>query len=99
MVDFPFKVKSSAIKILTPRAGVNLRYIFEYLNHLELGTAEHKRHYIAEIEPMTIAIPEPSRVEKISHTFDLLSNRLFYAKRFLQMYLAQKNSLQSQLFI
>ena len=30
-VDFPFKVKSSAIKILTPKLNVNLRFVFEYL--------------------------------------------------------------------
>ena len=32
-VDFPFKVKSSAIKILKSKAGVNLRYVFEYLSY------------------------------------------------------------------
>ena len=30
-VSFPFKVKSSAIKILTAKPNVNLRFMFEYL--------------------------------------------------------------------
>ena len=56
-VDFPFKVKSSAIKILTVKNGCSLRYVYEYLNYMNLETTEHKRHYISEIEPMIIAYP------------------------------------------
>lgn len=45
-VNFSFKVKSSAIKILTPRPKVNLRYMYEYLSFLGLASDDHKRHYI-----------------------------------------------------
>ncbi len=31
-ITFPFKVKSSAIKILRAKNGVSLRYMYEYLN-------------------------------------------------------------------
>ena len=43
-VSFPFKVKSSAIKILTAKPNVNLRFMFEYLSYWELKSEEHKRH-------------------------------------------------------
>ncbi|WP_221412070.1 restriction endonuclease subunit S [Empedobacter brevis] len=36
-VNFPFKVKSSAIKILTAKPNVNLKFIFEYLSFLNLS--------------------------------------------------------------
>ena len=45
-VDFFFKVKSSAIKILTTKNKELLRYTFEFLKYLDLSTEEHKRHYI-----------------------------------------------------
>lgn len=48
IVGFPFKVKSSAIKILRAKDRNMLRYAFEYLKYLDLETSEHKRHYIAE---------------------------------------------------
>ena len=99
MVDFPFKVKSSAIKILTPRAGMNLRYIYEYLNYLELETTEHKRHYITEIEPMTIAIPEPNIIERIADVFNLLNGRLSCSKELLQTFLLLKRHILHQMFI
>ena len=37
-VDFPFKVKSSAIKILTAKNKELLRYTFEFLKYLDLST-------------------------------------------------------------
>ena len=43
-VTFPFKVKSSAIKILTPRQNIDLYFIYEYLLYLGLVSEEHKRH-------------------------------------------------------
>lgn len=48
-VDFPFKVKSSAIKILTSKPNANLRFMFEYFIFLNLQASGHKRHYISEI--------------------------------------------------
>ena len=53
-VSFPFKVKSSAIKILTAKPCVNLRFMFEYLSFLGLKSEEHKRHYISEIASLVI---------------------------------------------
>lgn len=56
-VSFPFKIKSSAIKILTAKTNVNLYFIYEYLLFLNLISEEHKRHYISEIEPLHIVVP------------------------------------------
>ncbi len=56
-VSFPFKVKSSVIKILTAKPSVNLRFMFEYLSYLELKSEEHKRHYISEIASLVIELP------------------------------------------
>ncbi len=39
-VDFPFKVKSSAIKILTAKNKELLRYTFEFLKYLDLSTED-----------------------------------------------------------
>ena len=51
-VDFPFKIKSSAIKILTPRSGVNLKYVFEYLSFLNPTSSEQFFHI-----PTNAALP------------------------------------------
>ena len=72
-VDFSFKVKSSAIKILTPKPGINLRYMFEYLSFLNLSANEHKRHYISEVEDITAPVPyveEQNLIARLLLAFD-----------------------------
>ena len=65
-VSFPFKVKSSAIKILTAKNKFILRYAYEYLKSLELSTEEHKRHYIAEVQPHSCVLPDENTLKTIA---------------------------------
>ena len=99
IVDFPFKVKSSAIKILSAKTTVRLRYIYEYLKFLDLNTGEHKRHYIAEIEPMMIELPEEDAIQSISYLFDRMDHRRKGLEKDLQLLKSQKDYLLRALFI
>ena len=99
MVDFPFKVKSSAIKILTAKRSVNLRYVFEYLRYLDLNTEEHKRHYIAEIEPRTIELPGMAEIDAIANLFSKLDSRKQLAERDLELLKSEKAFFLNTLFI
>jgi len=73
-VDFEFKVKSSAIKILTPKnKDVNLRFVFERLQLINIVIGEHRRHYLSEYQYITIDIPnikEQNAIENILTTAD-----------------------------
>ena len=99
IVDFPFKVKSSAIKILSAKTTVRLRYIYEYLKFLDLNTGEHKRHYIAEIKPMMIELPEEDAIQSISYLFDRMDHRRKGLEKDLQLLKSQKDYLLRALFI
>ena len=99
MVDFPFKVKSSAIKILSAKTTISLRYIFEYLKFLDLNTEEHKRHYIAEIEPMTLELPKDGFIQSIACLFDRFEQRIKGLEKELQLLKSQKIYLLSAMFI
>ena len=99
IVEFPFKVKSSAIKILSTKTTVSLRYIFEYLKFLDLNTEEHKRHYIAEIEPMSIELPEEDTIKSIAFLFDLMDKRRKGLEREQQLLKSQKDYLLREIFI
>jgi len=58
-VDFPFKVKSSAMKILKKRIKeVDLRFIFERMQLIQYPIGEHKRHYISEYQKIELPLPE-----------------------------------------
>ena len=98
-VDFPFKVKSSAIKILTSKNGVDLRFMFEYLQFLNFYTEEHKRHYISEVESLEIPIIDTAIQQHISTLFALLQSRLSIELNIMSRFVSQKHFLLNKMFI
>ena len=98
-VDFPFKVKSSAIKILTAKNKELLRYTFEFLKYLDLSTEEHKRHYIAETQNQEFILPTEQIVKTIAYIFSTLSVRMETAVKQRNVFEKQKQYLLCQMFI
>ena len=98
-VSFPFKVKSSAIKILTAKPNVNLRFMFEYLLYLELKSEEHKRHYISEIASLVIELPSKDKQNIIACLMSSLDNKLSLEEIKRARYMDEKRYLLSQMFI
>ena len=98
-VDFPFKVKSSAIKILTAKNKELLRYTFEFLKYLDLSTNEHRRHYIAETQNQEFILPTVQIIKTIAYAFSALS--LWQETVVKQRYAfeKQKQYLLRQMFI
>lgn len=57
--DFPFKVKSSAIKLLKPSSNhTNLKFIFERMKLINFSLRDHKRYYISEYRNIEISVPK-----------------------------------------
>lgn len=57
-VDFSFKAKSSAMKMLLPKnEKVNLRFIYEIMLQIKYQVADHKRHWIGEYSKIEIKVP------------------------------------------
>lgn len=98
-VDFPFKVKSSAIKILTCNDKSTLRYVYEYLCYLNLNSSEHKRHYISEIAPMKIVLPAAKAIETIACLFEKMDQRVVREQKIQELLVSQKQYLLSAMFI
>ena len=98
-VSFPFKVKSSAIKILTAKPNVNLRFMFEYLSYLELKSEEHKRHYISEIASLVVELPSKEMQNKIASLMASLDNKLALEENTKVKYEDEKQYQLSQMFI
>lgn len=47
-VDFPFKVKSSACKIIVSKTKTNLRYCYYAMKAMNFDHSQHKRYWISE---------------------------------------------------
>jgi len=70
-VDFPFKVKSSAMKILQVKKDIEIKYIAMFMNITRLIGDTHKRYWISEYSKLTIPIPpkaEQKRIVDAVHT-------------------------------
>jgi len=98
-VSFDFKVKSSAIKILTAKNYINLRFVYEYILYLNLVSKEHKRHYISEIEPINISIPNKSTQFAISSILSDINLKIDTTEKICLLFNRQKQYLLQQMFI
>ena len=55
---FPFKVKSSAIKLLHAKHNrISLRYVFERMQLIRFPLGDHKRYYLSEYRTLELLTP------------------------------------------
>lgn len=75
-VDFPYMVKSSALKILTVRDAEidNLIFSFNLLTSRKLETMGHARHYISVVQAMSVKVPNIVEQKKIGAYFQNLDS-------------------------
>ena len=88
-VNFPFKVKSSAMKILTAKADLVLpKFIFYRMQLIEFDHSTHKRYWIQQYSKIKVRIPllkEQERiVEKIEELFSELDSGVETLKKIKQ---------------
>ena len=79
-VDFPFKIKSSAIKILTANESyVMLRYVYHVMGKIAFYSDEHKRLWIGQYSKFKLPVP-PLEVQReivrVLDNFTLLTAEL-----------------------
>ena len=74
-VDFPFMVKSSAIKILTSKNS-NLFFIYQLLNNQRFVQEGHSRHYISVVQKKKILVPSIQEQNKIGNLIKQLENNI-----------------------
>jgi type I restriction enzyme S subunit len=76
-VDFPFKVKSSAMKILKNKPGKsNIKFIFGWMQTHKFIVGEHKRNYLSEYQYLDILLPPIEEQNKIVQTLEVWDNYL-----------------------
>ena len=64
-VDFPFKVKSSAMKILTVKEEINVEYVSYFMSITRLVGDTHKRYWISEYSKLPIPLPPIAEQKRI----------------------------------
>jgi type I restriction enzyme, S subunit len=97
-VDFPFKIKSSAIKILKSKGANNLRFTFELMSQLKYDAKEHKRYYISVYQNILVPVPKPTEQQKIADCLSSLDDLIIAEKQKLEVLKSHKKGLMQQLF-
>lgn len=75
-VDFPFKAKSSAMKMLSVRDKDrhNIRFVYEVMQLIDFPMTDHKRWWIAEYSHLKVSVPasleEENAIAKAFSTID-----------------------------
>lgn len=83
LVDFPFKVKSSAMKLLSLRKNEdNIYFMVNTLKNIKYIPASHERHWISIFSEFNIPIPcNNVEQQKIGEYFSKLDNLITLHQR------------------
>ena len=76
LVDFPFKVKSSAMKILQVSKDINIQYVAYFMSITRLAGNTHKRYWISEYSKIPIPIPPKTGQDRIVQIISEIENKL-----------------------
>ncbi|MFD0796272.1 restriction endonuclease subunit S [Maribacter chungangensis] len=70
-VNFPFKVKSSAMKILKANEDkADLRFLYYRMGRVRIDTALHKRYWISKFSKVEIPLPPLKTQKRIAQILD-----------------------------
>ena len=98
-VDFPFMVKSSAIKILVPTNDVDIHFAYELLNATNIEILGHARHYISVVQSTEISAPGPSEQRTIGRLLTNFDSLITLHQRKLEKLKQLKQSLLEKMFV
>ena len=96
-VDFPFKVKSSAMKILKMKGNIDLVLVYWLMTQIKTTLGGHKRYWISEYQYNEITLPNKSMQIRISNILKGYQNEIICLKKIVEMYKIQKEGLMQKL--
>jgi len=97
-VDFPFKAKSSAMKILKAKTNtINMKLVYEMMQMINYDSEDHKRYWISIYQELEIRFPEKEEQQKIAQVLTLADKEIDLLKNELEALKEQKRGLMQRL--
>jgi len=97
-VDFPFKAKSSAMKMLKLKdESNNLRFVYEIMQIIDFAVADHKRHWISDYSLIEVKIPAPAEQYAIASTLSTMDDEIQTLQEERNKYALVKQGMMQQL--
>ena len=98
-VDFPFKIKSSAMKLLSLNDNSdNFYFMFNTLKNIKYVPQSHERHWISKFSSFEIYKPSQEEQQKIGSFFKQLDNTFTLHQRKLDLLKEQKKGYLQKMF-
>lgn len=99
-VDFPFKIKSSAMKLLSAvDSKDNVNFMFNVLQNVRYEPAGHERHWISKFSEFVVRIPSDfEERQKIGQFFIQFDQLITLYQRKLEHLQLKKKALLQKLF-
>ncbi|QFP79374.1 restriction endonuclease subunit S [Latilactobacillus graminis] len=99
-VDFPFKVKSSALKILSLQNNQNNFYFaYNILKRINYKPQNHSRHWISKFSQFSVAIPTPDEQQNIGNFIKIIDNTLLLQEDKIKKIIDLKKGYLQKLFL
>jgi len=98
-INFPFKLKSSAVKILKTKDDDNdLFFIYNVMQILNFNPgSEHKRYWISEYSKISIPFPPLPEQRKIAEILETVDNAIEKTDRVIEKYKRIRQGLMQDL--
>ena len=93
-VDFSFGMGADGVKVLSPRVGIDAKYLYHYLRSLALPAAGYDRHfkYLKRVSITAPPLPEQRRIAEVLDRAETLRSQRRQA-------LAQLGALAESIFL
>ncbi len=97
-VDFPFKAKSSAMKILKAKDDtVNIKLVYEMMQMIDYESSDHKRYWISEYQEIELKFPSQKEQQQIAQVLTTAGKEIELLKEELEALKEQKRGLMQRL--
>ncbi|MCP9269348.1 restriction endonuclease subunit S [Xenorhabdus sp. XENO-1] len=97
-VDFPFKAKSSAMKILIAKESTDIKFSYELLQLVRYKVGVHERHWISIFSKIEIPMPSLKEQQKIADCLTSIDELITLHTQKLNALKNHKKGLMQQLF-
>lgn len=99
-VDFPFKVKSSAMKILSLKdESEDFYFMYNLLKSIKYVPQSHERHWISKFSEFTVSVPAFDEQKKIGCYFKNLDNLINIHRLKLEKLKSVKKAMFEKMFV
>lgn len=92
-VDFEFKVKSSAMKILKIKKGYDILFMFYTMRTLNYKVGAHERQWISKYSKLEIDVPPLCVQKQMARIFDVFRKELELERKLLIEYQKEKDAI------